>query len=165
MTFSTTAKSFRLGTRPSPMAMEQTGRFARALRLQYPDLDLEVLEITSEGDQHRGPLAEIGGKGAFTRRADQYLLDGGIEATIACAKDIPGPHDRAPGIIAGAVLPREDVADVLVFPVKFVCSLVSPPGPSLRRGHCSARVASSVGQVSGLSLRLWVGMTMPCLAL
>ncbi|MFJ4322780.1 hypothetical protein ACIP3A_06645 [Streptomyces tricolor] len=28
----------------------------------------------------------------------------------------PGPHDRAPGITVGAVLPREDVRDVLVLP-------------------------------------------------
>ncbi|MFC5228015.1 hypothetical protein [Streptomyces fimbriatus] len=60
--------------------------------------------------------SQIGGKGAFTRRADEHLLDGRVEATIACAKDTPGPHDRAPGITIGAVLPREDVRDVLVLP-------------------------------------------------
>ncbi|KIF02909.1 hypothetical protein PL81_27275, partial [Streptomyces sp. RSD-27] len=116
MTFSTTTRPLRLGTRPSPMAMEQTGRFAGSLRLRHPDLELDIVEITSEGDQHHGPLAEIGGKGAFTRRADQHLLDGRLEATIACAKDVPGPHDRLPGITVGAVLPREDVRDVLVLP-------------------------------------------------
>ncbi|MFF3861360.1 hydroxymethylbilane synthase [Streptomyces sp. NPDC002209] len=142
MTFSTTTKSFRLGTRPSPMAMEQTGRFARALRLQYPDLDLEVLEITSEGDQHRGPLAEVGGKGAFTRRADQYLLDGRIEAAIACAKDIPGPHDRAPGIVAGAVLPREEVADVLVLPAGRPPTTLADLPPGSRVGTSAPRRAA-----------------------
>ncbi|MFE3329013.1 hydroxymethylbilane synthase [Streptomyces sp. NPDC059176] len=105
-----------MGTRPSPMAMEQTGRVARAFRSRYPDMDLDILKITSEGDAHRGPLSTIGGKGAFTRRADERLLDGRVEATIACAKDVPGPHDRAPGITVGAVLPREDTRDVLVSP-------------------------------------------------
>lgn len=116
MPSSTTTRRLRMGTRPSPMAMEQTGRVARALRLQHPDLELDILQITSEGDQHHGPLTDIGGKGAFTRRADQHLLHEQVEATIACAKDIPGPHDRAPGITVGAVLPREDVRDVLVLP-------------------------------------------------
>ncbi|GAA0290403.1 hydroxymethylbilane synthase [Streptomyces polychromogenes] len=112
------------------MAMEQTGRFARALRLRHPDLELDIVEITSEGDQHRGPLAEIGGKGAFTRRADRYLLDGRVDATIACAKDLPGPHDRATGITVGAVLPREDVRDVLVLPAGHAPATLEqlPPG-------------------------------------
>ncbi|WP_373318895.1 MULTISPECIES: hypothetical protein [Streptomyces] len=69
--------------------------------------------------------SRVDAEGAFTRRADEHLLDGRVTATIACAKDLPGPHDRAPGMIVGAVLPREDARDVLVFPVKFVCSEVS----------------------------------------
>ncbi|WP_404952727.1 hypothetical protein [Streptomyces sp. 147326] len=89
-------QTVRLGTRPSPMAMEQTGRFALAFRARYPDITLDTVRITSEGDAHRGPLHEIGGKGAFTRRADEHLLDGRVRATIACAKDLPGAHNRAP---------------------------------------------------------------------
>ncbi|MFE7398459.1 hydroxymethylbilane synthase [Streptomyces sp. NPDC057557] len=112
----TATRSVRLGTRPSPMAMEQTTRFAAAFRDRYPDISLGIVTITSEGDRHRGPLAEIGGKGAFTRRADQRLLDGSVEAAIACAKDLPSAHDRAPGITVAAVLPREDVRDMLVLP-------------------------------------------------
>ncbi|MFJ4125988.1 hypothetical protein ACIP3U_32250 [[Kitasatospora] papulosa] len=62
---------------------------------------LSVVHITSEGDEYTGPLYQIGGKGAFTRRADTRLLTGGLEATIACVKDLPGPHDRLPGIRRG----------------------------------------------------------------
>ncbi|WP_374200771.1 hypothetical protein [Streptomyces bambusae] len=51
-----------MGTRPSPMATEQTGRVARAFRSRYPDMDLDILKITSEGDAHRGPLSTIGGR-------------------------------------------------------------------------------------------------------
>ncbi|MFF5488674.1 hypothetical protein [Streptomyces virginiae] len=115
-------RTVRLGTRPSPMALEQTGRFADTFRTRHPGVTLDILKITSEGDAHRGPLSQIGGKGAFTRRADEHLLDGRVTATIACAKDLPRPHDRAPGMTVGAVLAREDARDVLVFPVKSVCS-------------------------------------------
>lgn len=142
MTFSTTTRPLRLGTRPSPMAMEQTGRFARALRLKYPDLELDIVEITSEGDQHHGPLAEIGGKGAFTRRADRHLLDGRLDATIACAKDVPGPHDRAPGITVGAVLPREDVRDVLVLPAGHPPAGLDDLPPGTRVGTSAPRRAA-----------------------
>lgn len=109
-------RAFSLGTRPSPMALEQTGRFSEVLTDAQPGIDLKVVPITSEGDEHAGPLAQIGGKGAFTRRADRHLLGGGLDATIACAKDLPGPHDRLLGISVGAVLPREAVADVLITP-------------------------------------------------
>ncbi|WP_327169878.1 hydroxymethylbilane synthase [Streptomyces subrutilus] len=106
----------RLATRASPMALEQTGRFAELFRRCHPDLVLDVVEVVSEGDRHVGPLSRIGGKGAFTRTADRRLLAGEVDMAIACAKDVPGPHDREPGIAVGAVLPREDVRDVLVLP-------------------------------------------------
>jgi hydroxymethylbilane synthase len=124
------------------MAMEQTGRVETAFRTLYPHIDLEVLRITSQGDQHRGPLAEIGGKGAFTRRADEHLLDGRVEATIACAKDIPGPHDRPSGITIGAVLPREDVRDVLVLPAGRPPTTLDALPPGTRVGTSAPRRAA-----------------------
>ncbi|GAA2630336.1 hypothetical protein GCM10010425_31600 [Streptomyces spororaveus] len=61
-------RAVRLGTRPSPMAMEQTGRFADTFRTRHPGTTLDIIKITSEGDAHRGPLSQIGGKGAFCLR-------------------------------------------------------------------------------------------------
>lgn len=55
MSPSTTTTRFRMGSRPSPMAMEQTGRVETAFRPLHPHIDLR---ITSQGDQHRGPLAD-----------------------------------------------------------------------------------------------------------
>lgn len=142
MTANPSTRSLRLGTRPSPMAMEQTARFAHAFRTRYPHIPLDIVTITSEGDQHRGPLAQIGGKGAFTRRADEHLLDGSVEATIACAKDLPGPHDRKPGISAGAVLPREDVRDALVLPAGHPPATLATLPPGTRVGTSAPRRAA-----------------------
>ncbi|MFB8085798.1 hydroxymethylbilane synthase [Streptomyces sp. NPDC055992] len=138
----TTTRPFRLGTRPSPMAMEQTGRFAELFRAHHPETDLDIVSITSEGDQHPGPLTQIGGKGAFTRRADIRLLDGRVEATIACAKDLPGPHDRAPGITVGAVLPREDARDALVLPLGHAPTTLAGLPPGTRVGTSAPRRAA-----------------------
>ncbi|MEU9944540.1 hydroxymethylbilane synthase [Streptomyces lavendulae] len=132
----------RLGTRPSPMAMEQTGRFAQAFHACHPQLTLDIRKITSEGDAHRGPLSRIGGKGAFTRRADTHLLDGRVDATIACAKDLPGSHDRAPGTAVAAVLPREDVRDVLVLPVGHQPVTLAELPPGTRVGTSAPRRAA-----------------------
>ncbi|MET9958210.1 hydroxymethylbilane synthase [Streptomyces sp. NPDC006326] len=139
MTSSTTLNAVRLGTRPSPMALEQTGRFAAAFRACYPEAVLDVVEIVSEGDRHSGPLSAIGGKGAFTRNADRYLLDGRVQATIACAKDVPGPHDRSPGIIIGAVLPREDARDALVLPGGHPAATLAELPPGTRVGTSAPR--------------------------
>ncbi|MFE6104694.1 hydroxymethylbilane synthase [Streptomyces laurentii] len=142
MTTDSFTRSLRLGSRPSPMALEQTGRFAQAFRTRYPHMSLDIVAITSEGDQHRGPLAQIGGKGAFTRRADERLLDGRIEATIACAKDLPSPHDRKPGITAGAVLPREDSRDALVLPAGHPAATLATLPPGTRVGTSAPRRAA-----------------------
>lgn len=135
-------RAVRLGTRPSPMAMEQTGRFADTFRTQHPGTTLDIIKITSEGDAHRGPLSQIGGKGAFTRRADEHLLDGRVTATIACAKDLPGPHDRAPGMTVGAVLPREDARDVLVLPAGQPPTTLAELPPGTRVGTSAPRRAA-----------------------
>lgn len=142
MTTDSSTRSLRLGTRPSPMAMEQTHRFAHAFRTRYPHIPLDIATITSEGDQHHGPLAQIGDKGAFTRRADEQLLDGRVEATIACAKDLPGPHDRKPGISADAVLPREDVRDALVLPAGHPPATLAALPPGTRVGTSAPRRAA-----------------------
>ncbi|MEV7616109.1 hypothetical protein [Streptomyces sp. NPDC089799] len=134
MTSSTTLTTVRLGTRPSPMALEQTTRFADTFRAGYPQAVLDIVEIVSDGDRHHGPLSAIGGKGAFTRNADRYLLDGLVQATIACAKDVPGPHDRSPGVIIGAVLPREDTRDALVLPTGHPATTLAELPPGTRVG-------------------------------
>ncbi|MGZ9928327.1 hydroxymethylbilane synthase [Streptomyces sp. NC-S4] len=134
-----TAPTVRLGTRPSPMAMEQTTRFAATFRTLHPNVTLDIHTITSEGDAHRGPLSQIGGKGAFTRRADEHLLDGRVSATIACAKDLPSAHDRAPGITVGAVLPREDPRDVLVMPADHPPTALADLPPGTRVGTSAPR--------------------------
>ncbi|MFD8416232.1 hypothetical protein ACFV2Q_31540 [Streptomyces sp. NPDC059650] len=121
---------------PSPWPWNKPGRFADAFRARYPETVLDVVEIVSEGDRHSGPLSVIGEKGAFTRNADRYLLDGRVQATIACVKDVPGPHDRSPGISIGAVLPREDTRDALVLPA-------GHPAATLAELPSGTRVAGS----------------------
>ncbi len=58
------------------------------------------------------PLAEIGGKALWTKELDAALLAGGIDFAVHSAKDVETL--RPPGLAIAAVLPREDVCDVLV---------------------------------------------------
>ncbi|MGW2436473.1 hydroxymethylbilane synthase, partial [Streptomyces goshikiensis] len=60
-------------------------------------------------------------------------------ATIACAKDVPGPHDRSPGIVIAAVLPREDTRDVLVPPAGHPATTLAELPPGTRVGTSAPR--------------------------
>jgi hydroxymethylbilane synthase len=57
-------------------------------------------------------LAEIGGKALWTKELDAWLLSGEIDFAVHSAKDVE--TQRPEGITIAAVLPREDVRDVLV---------------------------------------------------
>ena len=58
------------------------------------------------------PLAEIGGKALWTKELDAALLAGEIDFAVHSAKDVETL--RPAGLVIAAVLPREDVRDVLI---------------------------------------------------
>jgi len=99
---------FRIGTRGSPLALAQ----AREVRgLLDPAADITVIKTTGDAVLDR-PLADIGGKGLFTKEIDEALLDGRVDVAVHSMKDLetwlPG------GIVLAAVLEREDVRDAFV---------------------------------------------------
>jgi len=106
---------FRLGTRRSPLAMAQAeearARLAAAHGISCAHI--EIVPVTASGDRIQDrALAEIGGKALWTKELDARLLAGEIDFAVHSAKDV---ETLRPGEIAvGAVLPREDVRDVLV---------------------------------------------------
>ena len=58
------------------------------------------------------PLADIGGKGLFTRELDVALLDGRIDIAVHSMKDVPTYLPE--GTILPCMLPREDVRDAFI---------------------------------------------------
>ncbi|MCW5699544.1 MAG: hydroxymethylbilane synthase [Rhodospirillales bacterium] len=109
----------RIGTRGSPLALAQTEMVRAALVKLFPDWALpgaiEVVVITTSGDKILDrPLADIGGKGLFTKEIDAALLDGKIDLAVHSVKDLP---TRLPdGIRFVATLPREDPRDAYISP-------------------------------------------------
>jgi len=60
----------RIATRESPLAMWQAEYVQQALLDRYPDLQVELLPMTTKGDQILdAPLSKVGGKGLFYERA------------------------------------------------------------------------------------------------
>ncbi len=101
----------RLGTRRSLLARTQSELVADALRRQT-GRQVDLVEITTEGDLSSAPLAQIGGTGVFVSALRHALLDGRIDLAVHSLKDLPtAPCD---GIAIAAVPARQDPRDVLV---------------------------------------------------
>lgn len=108
-------RPIRIGTRRSPLAMAQAeeaqGRLASAHGLKAGDT--ELVPVTASGDRIQDrPLAEIGGKALWTKELDAWLHEGSIDLAVHSAKDVE--TIRPDWLTIAAVLPREDVRDVLV---------------------------------------------------
>ncbi len=113
MTSFTPDRPLKLGTRRSPLAMAQAEEAQRRLVAAHPGLVVEIVPVTASGDKIQDrPLAEIGGKALWTKELDQWLLDGEIDFAVHSSKDVE--TIRPAQIAIAAILPREDVRDVLV---------------------------------------------------
>jgi hydroxymethylbilane synthase len=101
----------RLGTRRSVLARTQSEMVAEALRTGL-GRDVELVEVTTEGDVSSAPLATIGGTGVFVSALRDALVRGDVDVAVHSLKDLPTtPDDR---IALAAVPSREDPRDVVV---------------------------------------------------
>jgi hydroxymethylbilane synthase len=103
----------RIGTRGSALARWQTDHVAGLLKAAHPALRVEVVVLTTRGDQVLDtPLPLIGGKGLFTAELESTLRDGEIDLAVHSLKDLP--TDNSEGLTIGAIPLRAAVEDVLV---------------------------------------------------
>jgi len=107
----------RIGTRGSPLALAQAHETRRRLAGSSPQLAeedaLEIVEIKTTGDKIQDrALAEVGGKGLFSKEIDSAMLNGEIDIAVHSMKDV---ETWLPdGIVLAAVLEREDPRDAFV---------------------------------------------------
>ncbi len=107
----------RIGTRGSPLALAQAhetrDRLAAAnAALAAPDA-IEIVVIRTSGDRFQsGPLAELGGKGLFTKEIEDALMSGSIDIAVHSMKDVPSALPA--GLDIACVLPREDPRDAFL---------------------------------------------------
>lgn len=108
-------RPLRIGTRGSPLALAQAGMVAAALRAahNWAEEQVEIVPITTSGDviQDR-PLAEVGGKGLWTKELDRCLTDGRTDISVHSMKDVE--TIRPEELVITAMLPRAGVCDRLI---------------------------------------------------
>lgn len=120
-----------LATRESPLARWQAEAARDVLLAAWTDLEVELLFVTSSGDQDRTTdLARFGRIGIFTVEVDRAVLDGRADAAVHSLKDMTTTLQD--GIKLAGVLPRGPVRD----------AWIAPSGKSLAELEPGARVAT-----------------------
>ncbi len=133
----------RIGTRKSPLALAQAEETRARLLHAHPDLAVETVPMMTSGDTFLSQkLADIGGKGLFTKEIDEALLCGDIDLAVHSAKDLPTVLPER--LVLACILPREDVRDVLI----------SAHAASLKELPSGARLGTSSLRRSAQALRL-----------
>lgn len=104
-----------IGTRGSPLALAQAyevrARLAAAHGLDASTIAISIFKTTGDRVLDR-PLAEIGGKGLFTKELEEALLERSIDLAVHSMKDMQTQLPE--GLVVGATLPREDVRDAFI---------------------------------------------------
>jgi hydroxymethylbilane synthase len=102
-----------VGTRTSPLALRQTDIAIEAMLRVRGDMLVEIVEISTKGDEDKTtPLAELGTKAVFAHELQAALYEGRIDVAVHSAKDLTTAEPQ--GLRLAAFLEREDPRDVLV---------------------------------------------------
>ncbi len=102
----------RLGTRASKLARAQAMAVQETLKTRCGSRS-ELVTVKTSGDRiHDRPLAEVGGKGLFTKELEEALLLRRIDLAVHSMKDLPTCLPAGLAIVA--TLAREDPSDVFI---------------------------------------------------
>ena len=103
----------RIATRRSQLALWQAEHVRALLQHHHPDLEVELVGMTTQGDRVLdSPLAKIGGKGLFVKELEQGMLEDTADIAVHSMKDVP--VDLPAGLHIAVVLEREDPRDAFV---------------------------------------------------
>lgn len=106
-------KKLVIATRESALAMWQAKHIQARLQILYPNCDVQILGMTTTGDQILNkPLAQVGGKGLFTKELENALLDGSADLAVHSMKDVP--MNMPEGFMLAATGERENPHDAFV---------------------------------------------------
>ncbi len=106
-------RQLRIGTRASQLALWQANWVKGELEKRYPDLEVSLVKIKTTGDKILDvPLAQVGGKGLFTKEIEEAMLAGEIEVAVHSMKDVPTYFPAGLGL--RCITEREDPRDIVI---------------------------------------------------
>jgi len=103
----------RIATRRSKLAMWQAEHVQALLRAAHPELPVELVPMSTQGDRVLDrALAEVGGKGLFVKELEVAMQEGRADIAVHSMKDVPS--ELPPGFAIVAVLPRANPLDAFI---------------------------------------------------
>lgn len=107
------SNTVKIGTRQSQLALWQANHVRDALIALDPELQVELVGITTEGDRILDrPLAASGGKGLFLKELEVALTSGEIDLAVHSMKDVTVTMPE--GLDIPVVMASADPRDALV---------------------------------------------------
>ena len=107
----------RIATRKSPLALKQTEIFAHQLKKQWPKLKIELVPMSTQGDELLDrSLQTLGGKGLFIKELEKALLEGRADIAVHSMKDVPAQLPDE--LTLACICQRDNPFDALVSPKK-----------------------------------------------
>ena len=139
-------KPFAIASRRSPLAQAQTrliqGQLAAAAGVapDGQDAALPIATFVTSGDKNlTGSLADIGGKGLFTKEIEEALLSGAARFAVHSMKDMPA--ETPAGLVTAAIPQREDPRD------GFISYLASSPWELPQNATIGAASVRRIAQI------------------
>jgi len=101
-----------IGTRASKLALIYANRAKDEIAKVFLG-EIELIKITTEGDQNqKDRLSEIGGKGLFSKKIEEELLNKNIDLAVHALKDMPS--EETAGLITNCFLKRNPPEEILI---------------------------------------------------
>jgi hydroxymethylbilane synthase len=108
-----TKRRLIIATRESPLALSQAEWVKAQLQKLHPQLAVELLGMTTQGDRRLDvALRKIGGKGLFVKELEEALLDGRADIAVHSIKDMP--MELPEGLCIPVICEREEPRDAFV---------------------------------------------------
>jgi hydroxymethylbilane synthase len=132
-------KSFKIGTRGSPLALKQADMLRERLQKAHPDLSIEIIPIQSAADWkaqdgERSLCSKDGGKGQFAKEIEEQILNGSLDCGVHSLKDMASFLPE--GLVIDHYLPRADARDAFIC-AQYQTVMDLPEGAVI--GTCSPR--------------------------
>lgn len=106
-------RKFIVGSRRSGLALTQSKQFINTLQKHFPEVEFEIKEIVTKGDQIVDvQLSKVGGKGLFVKEIELALENEEIDMAIHSLKDVPSELPES--FTIGCVPVREDKRDAFL---------------------------------------------------
>jgi hydroxymethylbilane synthase len=102
-----------IATRASRLALWQAEHVQARLKALYPDMNVELLKLSTRGDEILDrSLSKVGGKGLFVKELENALMDGRADLAVHSLKDVP--VDMQAPFELSCVMARADSRDAFV---------------------------------------------------